>query len=83
MKLVICSIRDAKAEAFVNPMVFQSNGEALRTFMDAVNSADHPMGKHPEDYSLFVLGEFDQRSGEIAIDVPFCLANGMNLQTGE
>lgn len=80
MKLQICAIYDSKAEAWLNPMVFQSNGQALRSFEDAVKNTESDFGRHPEDYSLFLLGSFEQRNGEIQVQVPMVhLANGMDV----
>lgn len=58
MQSTICTIFDSKAEAFLPPMFFQSRGSAIRTFSDAVNGGDAQITKHPEDYTLFLLGTF-------------------------
>lgn len=65
MKLVACSIRDAKAEAFMTPMFFQSKAQAIRSFGDAVNNPESDFSKHPEDYTLFTLGLFDPETGKL------------------
>lgn len=80
MLLKIVSIYDGKAEAWMNPLVFQSNGQAIRSFGDAVNDSSSELGKHPEDYDLFELGEFDQLTGDIKkLKAPAHLAKGLNL----
>lgn len=79
----ICSIFDVKAEAWLVPMFFQGKGQAVRSFNDAVNDPGTEFGKHPEDYTLFLLGEFDERSGYISVrDAPEPLVVGVNLVTG-
>lgn len=61
----VYSIFDDKAQAFIGPMVFNSPGLALRAFTDICNDKNHPIGKHPTDYSLFRIGEFDDSKGSI------------------
>lgn len=80
MLLRMVAIHDRKAEAWLNPMFFQSAGQAVRSFQDAVNDKSSDFGKHPEDYALFELGTFDQRSGAVLVHVaPESLALGENL----
>ena len=80
MILKIASIHDAKAEAWLSPMFFQSNGQAIRSFADAVNNSESGLGKHPEDYTLLELGEFNQRTGALEVSkAPLALGTGINL----
>lgn len=55
----IFTVFDSKAEAYGAPFVMGSRGEALRGFADAVGDSQCPYNKHPEDYTLFELGEYD------------------------
>lgn len=66
MKLKIFAVRDSKAETFGNPFFFKTHGEALRAWDEACNDAQSPFSKHPNDYTLFELGEFDQATGEVS-----------------
>ncbi len=76
----ICSIYDGKAEAYSQPMFFQSTGQAVRSFSDIVNDREHAIGQHPEDYTLFVLGEWNERNGEITLETaPVALGQGIHL----
>lgn len=80
MKLVIISIHDAKAEAFLNPLVFQAKAQALRGFQDAVRNPEHEMHKHPEDYTMFFCGWFDPETGQLEPAQPIlALANGVEM----
>lgn len=58
------SVYDKKAAAFSNLHPFSSDGLAVRDFTDAVREKDTALSKHPEDYSLWYIGEFDQVKGE-------------------
>lgn len=53
--LKMCSIRDEKAEAWMTPMFFQANAQAVRSFADAVRDSSSDFGKHPEDYHCLLL----------------------------
>lgn len=59
----VFGIFDIKAETYLNPFFESTTGQATRAFSDAVNSRDHPFGRHPNDFSLRELGTFDTDSG--------------------
>lgn len=59
------TIYDSKALAFLPPFFLNEKGQAARTFADCCNSTDHQFGAHPEDYTLFYIGTFDNESGVV------------------
>ena len=61
----VFAVHDIKAEAFLKPFFTNTVGEALRGFIDACNDPQVQFNKHPEDYTLFELGEFDDGKGLI------------------
>lgn len=63
MKLKIYSVYDAKLEAYMQPFFMQTRGQALRAFTDTCNDTNTQFSKHPEDFTLFELGEYDDESG--------------------
>lgn len=63
MKLLIYSVYDSKAKTFSQPFFSNAAGSALRSFQDIANDKNHPIGAHPEDYTLFEIGEFDDSIG--------------------
>lgn len=63
MKQYVFSVYDSKAEMFNQPMFFKAKPEALRAFSDEANRAESAIAKHPDDYTLFLVGEFDIESG--------------------
>lgn len=62
-KMKIYSIYDTKAEAYMQPWYARTKGEALRSFEQAVNDPQSQLSKHPSDFTLFELGEFDEQMG--------------------
>lgn len=63
MKLNIYAIFDSATNAYMQPFPMQSDGQALRAFTDLAVRADHDIGQHPEDYSLWRVGSFDDNEG--------------------
>lgn len=64
MKYVVVCIRDRAVDAFMQPWFVASVGAAVRAFSDEVNKADSPMNKHPDDYDLYEVAQFDDATGE-------------------
>jgi len=59
MKLEIFSVYDSKAAAFLPPFFMANGAVACRSFQEACNQPDSQFYKHPEDYTLFSLGHFE------------------------
>jgi len=60
----VFTVYDMKAEAYLNPFMFQNKGEAIRAFQDAVNDPKTMFYKHPEDYALFQIAEYDDQTAK-------------------
>lgn len=74
----IFSIFDEKAKAFLPPILLPHVGQMEREFKDAVNDITTAFYRHPEDYTLFKLGTFDNETGMHKIDkTPEPLHNGV------
>jgi len=65
MKLVIFSVYDLKAKAYLPPFFLPKEEMAVRVFTDCVNDPTHQFSKHPNDYTLFKLGDFNDDTGEL------------------
>lgn len=63
MKFSIFSIYDNKAETFNTPMYVPAKGVAIRAFSDQANDPQSMLNKHPQDYELFCIGDFDADIG--------------------
>jgi len=59
----VFSVFDVAAEAFGIPMFFKTRGEALRGFIDVASDKSTGIGKHPQCFTLFELGDFDECTG--------------------
>lgn len=76
----IYSVKDLKAGAFALPF-FQARDEAaIRSFSDAVQHGDELLRRHPEDFALYCLGEFDDNLGIVAgLETPKLLATAAGV----
>jgi len=70
MNLKVFSIYDAKAKAFQSPFYMVTLGQALRAFDDLVNEKDSFVNKHPEDYQLYQVAEYDDSNATFQNRVP-------------
>lgn len=56
------AIYDSKAEFYSDPYPYHTTGEALRAFTETANDANSNISKHPEDFTLFEIGSYDNTS---------------------
>lgn len=61
----VFSVYDEKAEAYLPVFQLPTSPMATRIFGECVNSREHQFGKHPGDYTLFLVGTFNDETGEI------------------
>lgn len=84
MKHLIFSIYDQKAKAYLPPFFLPNAPMAERVFGDCVNSESHQFAQHPEDYTLFTLGSFDDNNGEIdKLDAPTLICNALQVRRAD
>lgn len=65
MILQIFTVYDQKAESYLPPFYDKTKGSAIRSFSETVNTPDHQFNKYPEDFTLFLLGSYDDQHAEI------------------
>lgn len=63
MKLRCYSIYDRKALQYHPPFFASTDGSALRSVTDLVTDTNTSVGRHPGDYVLFYVGEYDDQVG--------------------
>lgn len=84
MKLKMFSVFDAKASAFITPFFLPESGMAVRSFADCINQDGHAFNAHPEDYTLFELGNFDSKTSEVMVlDTPKSLGIGVEYMDND
>ena len=68
MKHCVVAVHDSAVGAFNRPFYAPSVGAAIRSFSDEVQrkAEDNMMNRHPDDYALYLLADFDEESGEFS-----------------
>lgn len=59
------SVRDNKAETYGEPFYRPNQVVAIRSLSDAIAEGNNPWAKHPDDYSLYHVGEWDDTEGDL------------------
>ena len=65
MVVKVFSIFDDKALIFSSPFFMPHIGMATRAFADLVNDGQSNVAKHPSDFKLYQIGEFDDVTGAL------------------
>lgn len=65
MKLTAFSVYDSKAAAYITPFFTPTIAMGTRSFGEAANDPNLMFARHPSDYTLFEIGEFDLETGEL------------------
>jgi len=83
MKQVVVSVFDRASEAFGRPVFVPAKAAAIRSFTDEVNRDDpaNDLRRHPDDFDLYILGEFDDSKGIFLTDdsYPAVLVRGKDV----
>lgn len=67
MVVKMFTVYDSKAVAFRLPMFFNSVGQAVRGFGDIARDKENEIGRHPGDFTLMQIGDFDTETGAVTM----------------
>jgi len=82
MRLAMFSVYDDKAAAYMPPFFERAEGAAVRAFMSACNDEKHNFFKSSADYSLYILGVFDDATGAlVSTSPPRVLARASDMKS--
>lgn len=62
MMLKMFSLLDTKAGFFHTPFFFAHVGQAVRACVDLGSDLSTQVGRHPADYALYFLGDWDDQT---------------------
>ncbi len=79
MKMLIFSIYDEASGLYSRPFFDTAPSVAIRSFGDIANGKDHPISDHPEDYTLYQIGSFQDGLGVIVPENKALLATALEL----
>jgi hypothetical protein len=80
MKRYVFAVRDSAAEVFGAPFIEVSRGAAMRSFSDAVNGGAEALAKHPEDFTLFYLGSYEDSEATFDVGAPEQIYRGVDAK---
>lgn len=66
----VYAVYDLKALVYGPPMCFETNPAAVRFFTDLANDKSGNIGKHPTDFVLFEIGQYDDTNAELGATIP-------------
>jgi len=70
MKLQAMAVYDEKASLFGHPFFSVTVGQGVRVFTDYVRDPQSSIHKHPEDFKLYCIGQYDDEAGELVAEMP-------------
>lgn len=79
MILNLYAIFDRCSGVYDGPHKARTDSEITRMFADLANDANHPIGKHPEDFTLFKNGNWNDATGDLVPQVPKKICNGAEV----
>lgn len=80
MNIKMFSIFDAKAGSFAQPFFAFNEAVAQRNVAIAVRDGTSLLAKFPADYQLYLVGEFDDGTGEVTPMRPVVVCNLISLR---
>lgn len=76
----IFSIKDRAIDGYGDPFAQPSTQHAVRWFRDLINDASTPFAKHPDDYDLYTVGDYEETKGLLEpLKIPELIARGKDL----
>jgi hypothetical protein len=81
VKVKLFAVLDSASGVYDGPVPAQTEGVALRNFENMAKSEQTPIGKNPEYFSLWIVGEWNDATGEVISEDKRVLANAIDLLT--
>lgn len=81
MKVKLYAVLDTASAIYDGPIPAQTDELAVRNFGNMARDIKHPIGKNPEYFSLWVVGEWDDSKGEVIHTKTECLVKAIDLLT--
>lgn len=83
MKTLVFAVLDLKIGTYASPFFMPTVASAKRAFAGAANDPGTMLFKHPDDFALYHLGEFDDESGQLTACLPDNLGLAVTFQRKE
>lgn len=83
MKMNAYCVFDVAIGSFNSPFFMQTDGLAIRGFSEQVNNPESQIGKNPDQFTLYRVGEFDDQEGMLIPHDPRSLGVGSQFKDPE
>lgn len=80
MELIMYTVWDSKADAYIQPFFSVNNAVAIRSFQSACQDQAHDFHRHAADYTLFRLAKFNQATGDLQPENMVMMAHAHELK---
>lgn len=74
MKVKLYSVRDIVSKCYKAPFTAVAQGEAIRSFITAVDNPQTQLHQFPDDFELHEIGIWDDETGVFETTDPVCIA---------
>lgn len=74
----VYALYDRKVREYGQQLVVGRNDETVMRSLLELKGSEALPGKYPEDFELYALGEYDQRSGQLAPAIPPVFVIGLH-----
>lgn len=81
MRFSIYSVYDVKACAYARPLYLRSKEELYAAIYETAKEKSSGFYKHPEDYTVFELGTFDEETAKIEFVGPMSVGSVLEIRT--
>lgn len=76
MLIKVCAIYDRKTRCYERQFFIRFLEEALREWELLLTKKETKYGSNPEDFEMYLIGEFDDESGELIPMKPMQISGG-------
>lgn len=79
MKTHVFSVLDSKVGSYAQPWFSPTIASGIRAFTEAATDPASMLAKHPGDFTLYLLGTFDDETGVFQGDKPTALGTAASM----
>lgn len=79
MKVKLYAVLDNASGVYDGPVPAQADGVAMRNFTNMAKTPESPIGKNPECFSLWRVGEWNDADGTITPKTKECLCYAIDM----
>lgn len=81
MKVKLYAVLDSASGVYDGPIPVNSDGVALRNFTNMAKNPESPVGRNPECFSIWRVGEWNDAEGSVISEGKVCLGHAIDLLT--